>query len=29
VQRVSSADVVREVLNLVPTPAADDALRRA
>jgi MoxR-like ATPase len=29
VQRVSSADVVREVLNLVPTPAADEALRRA
>jgi MoxR-like ATPase len=29
VQRVSSVDVVREVLNLVPTPAADDALRKA
>jgi MoxR-like ATPase len=29
VQRVSSADIVREVLNGVPTPAADDALRRA
>jgi MoxR-like ATPase len=29
VQRVSPADVVREVLNGVPTPAADDALRRA
>jgi MoxR-like ATPase len=29
VQRVSSTDVVREVLNGVPTPAADDALRRA
>jgi MoxR-like ATPase len=29
VQRVSSADVVRDVLNGVPTPAADDALRRA
>ena len=29
VQRVSSTDVVREVLNAVPTPAADDALRRA
>jgi MoxR-like ATPase len=29
VQRVSQADVVREVLQSVPTPAADDALRRA
>jgi hypothetical protein len=29
VQRVTSTDVVREVLNGVPTPAADDALRSA
>jgi MoxR-like ATPase len=29
VQRVSPADVVREVLQSVPTPAADDALRPA
>jgi MoxR-like ATPase len=29
VQRVSQADVVREVLQSVPTPAAEDALRRA
>jgi MoxR-like ATPase len=29
VQRVSQADVVREVLRSVPTPAADDALRPA
>jgi len=29
VQRVSSGDVVREVLQSVPTPAADDALRPA
>ncbi|MEX2211107.1 MAG: MoxR family ATPase [Gaiellaceae bacterium] len=29
VQRVSQADVVREVLQLVPTPAAEDALRPA
>jgi MoxR-like ATPase len=29
VQRVSPADVVNEVLNHVPTPAADDALRSA
>ena len=29
VQRVSPADVVREVLQSVPTPAAEDALRRA
>ena len=29
VQRVSPADVVREVLQSVPTPAAADALRRA
>jgi MoxR-like ATPase len=28
VQRVSQADVVREVLQSVPTPAAEDALRR-
>jgi MoxR-like ATPase len=29
VQRVSPSDVVREVLQTVPTPAADDALRPA
>jgi MoxR-like ATPase len=29
VQRVSQADVIREVLQSVPTPAAEDALRRA
>jgi MoxR-like ATPase len=29
VQRVSQGDVVREVLQSVPTPAAEDALRRA
>ena len=29
VQRVSPDDVVREVLDTVPTPAAEDALRRA
>jgi MoxR-like ATPase len=29
VQRVSAADVVREVLQSVPTPTAEDALRRA